>query len=147
MAQLKAKVLGLSKAKLEDLLFTLMDDFDSLNSEYCMLKDVCAELRKDIQDLEHENKILKSENIEHDMSTLVLQENYDKLKETLGLKEEIFAAELAKFGKDSLVLRQKAETLLAENKNLAEKLKQVETDFAANTVSYTHLTLPTKRIV
>ena len=50
LAQLKEKVLGLSKAKLEDLLFTLMDDFDSLNSEYCILKDVCADLRKDIQD-------------------------------------------------------------------------------------------------
>ena len=35
LAQLKAKVLGLSKAKLEELLFTLMDDFDSLNS--CLL--------------------------------------------------------------------------------------------------------------
>jgi len=132
LAQLKAKVHGLSKAKLEELLFTLMDDFDSLNSEYCMLKDVCADLRKDIQDLEHENKILKSENIEHDMSILVLQEKHDKLKETLGLKEVTFAAELAKLEKDSLVLKQKAETLLAENKNLVEKLKQVETDFAAN---------------
>ena len=61
-----------------------------------------------------------------------MQENYDKLKETLGLKEKIFAAELAKLEKDSLVLKQKAETLFAENKNLAEKLKQVETDFAVN---------------
>ena len=46
LAQLKDKVYGLSKAKLKDLLFTLTDECDALNSENCMLKDVCAELKK-----------------------------------------------------------------------------------------------------
>jgi len=49
-----------------------MDDYDSLNSENCMLKDDCAELKKDIQDLEFEIKTLKSEKLEHDMHTPVL---------------------------------------------------------------------------
>ena len=46
LAQLKDKVCGLSKAKLKELLFTLMDECDALNSENYMLKDVCAELKK-----------------------------------------------------------------------------------------------------
>ena len=46
LAQLKDKVYGLSKAKLEELLFTLMDECDAINSENCMLKDACSELKK-----------------------------------------------------------------------------------------------------
>ena len=41
--QLKEQVYGLSKAKLQELLFTLMD---ALTSENCMLKDVSAEIKK-----------------------------------------------------------------------------------------------------
>jgi len=37
--QLKEQVCGLSKAKLNELLFTLMDECDALTSENCMLKD------------------------------------------------------------------------------------------------------------
>ena len=47
-----------------------------------MLKDVCAELKNDIKELEHENKILKSEKIELDMKNLVLHGDLDKIKET-----------------------------------------------------------------
>jgi len=64
-----------------------MDECDAINSENCMLKDVCSELKKDIRELEHENKILKSEKTEIDMSNLVLHEDLKKLKETLSLKE------------------------------------------------------------
>ena len=42
--QLKEQVCGLNKAKLKELLFTLMDECDALISENCMLKDVCAEI-------------------------------------------------------------------------------------------------------
>ena len=35
-----------------------------------MLKDVCAEIKKDIKKLEHENKILKSGKADLDMNTL-----------------------------------------------------------------------------
>ena len=81
LARLKDKVRGLSKAKLEELLFTLMDECDDINSENCMLKDVCSELKKDIRELEHDNKILKSEKTKIDMSNLVLHEDLKKLKD------------------------------------------------------------------
>jgi len=38
LTQLKDKVRGLNKAKLEELLFTLMDECNAINSENCMLK-------------------------------------------------------------------------------------------------------------
>jgi len=41
-----------------------MDECDALNSENCMLKDACAELKRDIAELEQENKVLKNEKIE-----------------------------------------------------------------------------------
>jgi len=67
LAQLKDKVRGLNKAKLEELLFTLMDECDAINSENCMLKDACSELKRDTRELEHEYKTLKSEKIECDI--------------------------------------------------------------------------------
>ena len=72
LAQLKDKVRDLNKAKLEELLFTVMDECDAINSENCMLKDACSELQRDVRELEQKNKIFKSEKIECDMRTLVL---------------------------------------------------------------------------
>jgi len=132
LAYLKDEVRGLKKAKLEELLFTLMDECDAINSKNSMLKDACSELKRDIRELEHENKILKSEKIETDMTNLVLHEVLKKVKETLRLKEEAFATDLTKLKNESLVLKQKVESLLVENKKLLEKLKQVESDLAAN---------------
>jgi len=43
LAQLKVR--GLNKAKFEELLFTLMDEYDSINAENCMLKDVYSDLK------------------------------------------------------------------------------------------------------
>ena len=57
--QLKGNVRGLNKAKLKELLFTLMDECDAINAENCMLKDVCSDLKKDVRKLEHVNEILK----------------------------------------------------------------------------------------
>jgi len=131
LAQFKDKVCGLSKAKLKELLFTLIDECNALNSENCMLKDVCAELKKDIKELEHENKILKSEKFEFDMKNLVLHEDLDKIKGTLSLKEDAFVADLTKLENESLELKQKVESLLVENNKLLEKLKQVESDLPA----------------
>jgi len=71
LAQLKDKVRGLNKAKFEELLFTLMDECDAINSENCILKDACSKLKRDIRDLEHENKFFKSEKIETNMTNLV----------------------------------------------------------------------------
>jgi len=80
--QLKEHVCGLSKAKLKELLFTLMDECDALTTENYMLKDVCAEIKRDIKELEHENKILKSEKVDLDMKHLVLHDDLNKVKET-----------------------------------------------------------------
>ena len=131
LAQLKDKVRGLNKAKLEEL-FTLMDECDAVNSENCMLKDACSELKKDIRELEHENKILKSEKTETDMTKLALLKDLKMFKETLSLKEEAFATNFTKLENESLELEQKVESLLVENRKLLEKLKQVESNFAAN---------------
>jgi hypothetical protein len=132
LAQLKEKVSGLSKTHITKLLFTFMDEYESINSENCMLKDSCSELKRNIKELEHENKILKSEKIECDMENTVLHEDLNKFKESLSLKEKAFATDFAKLENESLELKQKVESLLVENRNLLEKLKQVETDLAAN---------------
>ena len=50
--QLKEKVRRASKPKPEKLLFTLFDDFEEINVESCMFKDICSELKKDIRLLE-----------------------------------------------------------------------------------------------
>ena len=52
-----------------------MDEYDSVNTENCMLKDACSDLKRDIIELEHENKILKSEKNETNMTNLVLCED------------------------------------------------------------------------
>ena len=56
LSQLKDKVRGLSKAKIEELLVTLMDECDAMNAENCMLKDVCSELKKDVNCLKRTSK-------------------------------------------------------------------------------------------
>jgi len=109
-----------------------MDECDAPDSENCMLKDVCAEIRKDIKELEHENKVLKSEKVDLDMKHLVLHDDLNKVKETLSLKEEAFATDFAKLENESLELKQKVESLLDQNNKLLDKLKQVELDLAAN---------------
>ena len=130
--RLKNKVCGLNKAKLKEFLFTVMYECDALYSENCELKDACAELKRDIRELEHENKILKDEKIELDMKNLVLHEDIERVKETFRLKEEILVTYLTKLEKESLELKQKAKSLLIENNKLHETIKQVETDHATN---------------
>jgi len=104
LAQLKEKVRGINKVKLEELLFTLMDDCDNINAKNCMLKDVCSSLRKDVRKLEHANEIIKSEKLKVDEETLVLYKDLDKLKETLSMREEVFNTNLSKLGSESLQL-------------------------------------------
>jgi len=130
--RLKNKVCGLNKTKLKEFLLTLMDECDALHSENCELKDACAELKKDIRELEHENKILKNEKIELDKKSLVLHEDLERIKETFRLKEETLVTNFTKLEKESLELKQKAEFLLVENNKLRETLKQVKTDQAPN---------------
>jgi len=105
-----------------------MGECDALHFENCELRDACDELKRDIRELEHENKILKDENIELDMNNLVLHEDLERDKETFRLREESFVTDFAKLKKESLELKQKVESLLAENHSLHKKLKQVEID-------------------
>jgi len=121
--RLKNKVCGLNKEKLKEFLFTIMDECDALYSETCKLKDVCAELKRDIRELEHENKILKDEKIVLDMKNLILHEDLERIKETFRLKEEILVTDLTKLEKESLELKQKAESLLVEKNKLHEIIK------------------------
>jgi len=58
-----------------------MEEYESVQSENSMLKDVYSDLKKDIRKLEHANEALKSERIEIDEKTLVLDEDLSKLKE------------------------------------------------------------------
>jgi len=129
---LKNKVCGLNKAKLKEFLFTLMDECDALHSETCELKDACDELKRDIRELEHENKVLKDERIELDIKNLVLHEDLERIQESFRMKEENLVTNLTKLKKESLELKQKAESLLAENNKLHEKIKQAEIDQATN---------------
>jgi len=105
LSQLKGKVRGLNKTKLEELLFTLMDECDAINAENCMLKDVCSDLKRDVRKLEHANEILKNERFKVDEETLVLCEDLDKLKETLSVREKVFNTDLSKLESQSLQLK------------------------------------------
>jgi len=82
-----------------------MDECDALYSKNCELKGACAELKRDIRELKHENKILKDEKIELDMKNLVLHEDLERIKETFRLKEEILVTDLNKLEKESLELK------------------------------------------
>ena len=79
-SQLKGKVRGHSKAKITELLFTLMDECDPINVENCMSKDVCSELKKDVRMLEQANEILKCERLKVDEKTIDLCGDLDMLK-------------------------------------------------------------------
>ena len=46
LTQVKEKVSGFNKSSLKELLFILVDEYESVNIENCMLKDVCLDLKK-----------------------------------------------------------------------------------------------------
>jgi len=102
LSQLKEKVCGLDKAKLEELLLTLMDECDAINTKNSMLKNVYSNLKKDVRKLERANEILKSERLKVGEETLVLYEDLDKLKDTFGVREEVFNTNLSKLESESL---------------------------------------------
>ena len=132
LAQLMEKVRCLSKVKLEELLFTLMDECDSVNTKNCMLKDVCPDLKRDIRRLEHTNEVFKSERLKFDEKTLVLHEDLNKLKETLSMREEVFNTNFSKLESESLQIKQNIESLVCENHKLLERLKKAESNLTAN---------------
>jgi len=76
-----------------------------VNTENSILKDVCSNLKKDVRTFEHANEVLKSEEHEVDEKNLILHDDFNKLKETLSLKEEPFVADLTKLESESLELK------------------------------------------
>jgi len=126
LIELKNKVSSLNKQKLKEYLLILMDECDALHTENYDLNNECDELKKVVLQLKKENKHLEDEKIELDMNNLVLLEDFERTKEILKLKEECFVTNFTKLEKESLDLKEKLESLLVENQNLHEKLKQVE---------------------
>ena len=64
-----------------------MEECDAINAENCILKDVYSELKrmlemlkKDKQEFEHTNEILKCEKLKVEEKTFVLCEDLDLLK-------------------------------------------------------------------
>jgi len=94
LSQLKEKVRCASKLKLKKLLFTLFDDFEEVNTENCVLKDVYSELKKDIRlleknnrEIERLNEILISEKLEIEEKNLALCQNLTNLRTSLNIRE------------------------------------------------------------
>jgi len=131
LSQLKEKVHGLSKAKLEELLLTLMDECDAMDAKNCMLKDVCSDLKKDVRMLKHANEILKRERLKLDEKT-PLCEDLDMLKGTLSMREKVLNTNLSKLESESLQLKQRIESLVCENNQLIEKLHEAKSDLTKN---------------
>jgi len=132
LAQLKGNVRGLNKAKIKELLLTLMDECDFVTTKNCMFKNGCSDLKKDVRKLEHANEILKCEKLKVDEKTIILYEDLGKLKETLSMREEMFNTNLSKLESETLQLKQKIESLICENHQLFERLKKVESDLTSN---------------
>ena len=132
LAELKGKVSVLTKAKLEELFLTLIDEYDSMNAENCMLQDACADLKRDIRKLEQENESLENHKSVVDIENLVLNKDLDDLKKSLSMKEAEFSAAYLKLETESLKLKERLEALLNENKDLMEKVNKADSDLARN---------------
>jgi len=114
------------------LLFTLIDEYESINTKNYILKDVCSYLEKDVRKLERANEILKCEKLQVDEKTLGLYEDLDKLNETLNMREKVFNTNLSKLESESLKLKQKIESLIFENHQLLDRLKKAESNLTTN---------------
>ena len=49
MSQFKEKIRGFNKVKILKLLFSLMDECETISTENCMLKDTCSKLKGDVR--------------------------------------------------------------------------------------------------
>ena len=93
LTDLKNNVRGLNKATLEELLYPLMD--------------TCAELKRDVRDLELENEILKKEKLEAEREILASHQTINDLRDTLFLNEEKYTTNQAKAEMETLELKEK----------------------------------------
>jgi len=116
-----------------------MEECDAINAENCILKDVYSELKrmlemlkKDKQEFEHANEILKCEKLKVEEKTLALCENLDMLKESMNMREKVFNTNLTRLESESLHLKLRIKSLICENNQLLEKLHKVESDLSEN---------------
>jgi len=142
LSPLKDKVRGLSKAKVVKLLFTIMDECETLTGENCMLKDVCSELKKDVRmlernklELEHINEFLKCEKLKAEEKALALCKDLDTLKDLMNTREEVFNTDLSRLKSESLDLKLRLEFLVSENNQLLKKAHKAESNLAQNRCS------------
>ena len=106
-SDLKNKVHGLNKATLEELLYNLID--------------TCADIKREVRDLELENEILKNEK-------LGLHESINVLREDLFLKEGDYTQVEEKLFK----VEETVESLLNEKQSLNATIEKLETNLATN---------------
>ena len=135
LSQLKDKARCLRKVKIEELLFTLMDECDAINAQNGMLKYGYSELKKDVrmlernkQELEHVNEILKCEKLKADEKTLALCKDPDMLKDLMNTREKVFNIDLTRLKIESLDQKLRLESLVIENNQLLERAHKAESD-------------------
>ena len=89
-------------------------------------------LKKDKQELEHANEILKCEKLKVEEKTFVLCEDLDLFKQSMNMREKEFNTNLTRLESESLHLKLRIEFLISENNQLLEKLYKPESDLTEN---------------
>ena len=124
---LKKEVRNLSKKKLKKLIFSLMEEYEALTSENCMLKITCSDLEKDVkrlerkrQELEHMNEALMYEKLEINEKSFALSKELDILKDLSDKKEEELNTKIRELESESSKLRHNLESKINDNKQLQE---------------------------
>lgn len=139
LSHLKSKVHGLSKAKLEDLLLTLMNEFDDLNFENSRLKENCSALKRNNKTLErnkqeliHANEILIVEKGKLELKALSLNKEVHELKCLLSTKENAQEFESLRLENENLDLKSQLENSQCKVKDLGNKLSKTISELAEN---------------
>jgi len=116
-----------------------MDECDATNAENCMLKEVCAKLKKDVrmlernkQELERVNKIPQCEKLRAEEKILTLCKDLDTLKDLMNTRKKVFNTDISILECESLNLKLRLESLVSENNQLREKVHKAESDLAQN---------------
>jgi len=136
---LKKEVRNLGKKKLEKLIFSLLEEYEPLTSENCMLKHTGLDLEKDVkrlertrQELEHMNEALMYEKLEINEKALALSKELDTLKHLSDKKEEELNTKIRELESESSKLRHNLESQINDNRQLREQVQRAETDFTEN---------------
>jgi len=132
MSQIKEKVSGFNKRKILKILFSIMDEYEAMNTKNCMLKDTCSKLKRDVRmlektilELEQANEVLTAK---RDEETFTLRKNLDQMNK----REEVLNTELSKLESESRELESKTKLLESENNKLLRKLQKTESELVQN---------------